>query len=280
MSTNDIYHSLTKIPAFITKSGLNFVNHYYDRYSTDHCSSGLEEPYYLEDYYDEMYDQYINPSTDVLSPSPFNSSRKLLKEHEDEGIPTHYSSSSHHHRHHSFTHHQNPSSSNNKRHNIYSISRSPSSSSVFSSSSSIITQKSEANDDLSSNSDIQEKNDSFIGIFKSLISKAKKSGQFLFDIRSEVGGEEDNGYKEEEKVGHTESQKSHNDMPMNHLLVSTFPENESNFYKHNNNNNNNKSSDNNLHISTRPPLYNHGFPFISKEDLLDTKEISTCSGKL
>jgi len=261
MSTNNVYHSITKIPTFITKSGLNLVNNYYDRYSIDHCSSGSAES--IEGYYDGMYDQDIDSSVGILSPSPFSpTTQKYLNEHEND---------SHHHP--PYTHHQNPSPTNDIRHSIYSLSKS-STSSIFSSTSSIIHI--DPSDDPSTNAGIQEKSDSFMGIFKNLFSKAKKGGQYLFDIKSENENEKHNENGEEDRIGHIGKQKSHNDLLMNHLPTSTLP----NKNEHNHHNQNNNKDTNNISALMRPPLYNHTFPFISNEDLFDSKIISPCSGKL
>jgi len=214
-----------------------------------------------------MYEHDIDSAAGLLSPSPFSpTTQKYLNEHEND-------SHHHHHPHHPYTHHQNPSPTNDKRHSLYSLSKS-SSSSLFSSSTSII--HTDAHNDPSTNAaDIQEKNDSFLGIFKNLISKAKKGSQYLFDISSRDENEKHNEIGEVERVGHIGRQKSHNDLKMNHLPTSTLPNNKNNHY-HNHNNNKDKNN-NNISVLTRPPLYNHSFPFISNEDLFDSKIISPCS---
>ncbi|KAL6618064.1 hypothetical protein U3516DRAFT_796756 [Neocallimastix sp. 'constans'] len=56
--SNDIYHSITQIPTFITKTGLNLINNYPDRYSQElnSMSDCSVESYYADGYYGDSYE--------------------------------------------------------------------------------------------------------------------------------------------------------------------------------------------------------------------------------
>ncbi|KAL6628684.1 hypothetical protein U3516DRAFT_847653 [Neocallimastix sp. 'constans'] len=71
----DIYHSITQIPTFITKSGLNLINNYPDRFALDHrwTSDDLIESYYLDPNFGESLNSFHEMDYDLHSMDTYDS---------------------------------------------------------------------------------------------------------------------------------------------------------------------------------------------------------------
>eukprot|EP00833_Pecoramyces_ruminatium_P004818 jgi/Orpsp1_1/1178850/evm.model.c7180000066935.1 len=73
--SNDVYHSITQIPTFITKTGIDLVNNYPDRYASDRnsISSCSVESYYLGGYYGDSYEYLFDNDHDFDDNVPVHS---------------------------------------------------------------------------------------------------------------------------------------------------------------------------------------------------------------